>query len=445
MRTLCAAVVLTGWFVSGAAGGENWPQFRGPGARGVSEDAGLPTTWTSTENVRWKRDLPGRGWSSPIVWGDRVFLTTVVNSGETEAAKKGLYFGGNRPDAPKSVHQWKIYCLNLQTGEPIWEKLLHEGVPATGRHVKNSYASETPVTDGERVYAYFGDMGLFCLDMDGKEVWKKKLPAVKTQTGWGTASSPVLHNGRLYILNDNDDESWLACFDAKTGDEIWKIKRDEKSTWATPYIWKNDLRTELVVPASGKVRSYDLDGKLLYEFGGMSSITTVTPFSAHGLLYVSSGYVLDTKKPIFAVRPGAKGDISLADGKSSNDYIAWSQKQAGPYNPSTLVYGDLMYVLLDMGFFACYDAKTGEQVYDKKRIPDGKSFTSSPWAYDGKVFCLNEDGKTFVVKAGREFEVLHVNSLEEDDMCMATPAIVDQKLLIRTSARIYCVQSAQSK
>jgi len=220
MRTLCAAVVLTGCFASGAAGGENWPQFRGPGARGVSEDAGLPTTWTATENIRWKRDLPGRGWSSPIVWGDRVFLTTVVNAGETEAAKKGLYFGVNRPDAPKSVHQWKIYCLNLQTGEPTWEKLLHEGVPAAGRHLKNSYASETPVTDGERVYAYFGDMGLFCLDMDGNEVWKKELPAVKTQAGWGTASSPVLHNGRLYILNDNDDESWLACFDAKTGEHL---------------------------------------------------------------------------------------------------------------------------------------------------------------------------------------------------------------------------------
>jgi len=421
----------------------NWPQFRGPDATGVSVRSDLPLDWSATENVLWKRDLPGRGWSSPIVWGDRVLLTAVANLGESEEPKKGLYFGGNRPEPPKDVHQWKLHCLNLRTGEPMWEKLLFEGVPEAPRHIKNSYASETPVTDGERVYAYFGDLGLFCLDMAGNELWQKRFPPVKTRYGWGTASSPVLHGDRLYILNDNDDESWLACFDKHNGDEIWRVPRDEKSNWGTPFVWENAARTEIIAPGTGKVRSYDLEGNLLYEFGGMSSITTCTPYARHGLLFVSSGYVLDDKKPLFAIKPGASGDISLKDDETSNDFIAWCQKQGGPYNPSTIVYDDLLYVLLDRGFLSCYEATTGTPVYERKRIPEGNAFTASPWAYRDRIFCLNEDGVTFVLAAGREFKLHDQNALAEDDMCMATPALADDKLLIRTAARVYCVRASK--
>jgi outer membrane protein assembly factor BamB len=417
---------------------EHWPQFRGADSLGVSDNSNLPDKWTATENVAWKTDIRGRGWSSPIVWGDKIFVTSVVNLGDESAPKIGLYFGGEQKEPPKSEHQWNVVCLSLDDGRILWEKTAHTGIPATTIHIKNSYASETPVTDGQHVYAYFGNVGVFCYDFDGNLVWKKEVEPHKTRYGWGTAASPVLYQGRLYIVNDNEEDSYLMALDARTGEQIFRVQRDEKSNWATPYVWKNSQRTELVVPGTGKVRSYDLEGRLLWELGGMSSITIALPYSDGDLLYVSSGYVLDKQKPIFAIRPGASGDISLPEGETSNEYIAWTQKMGGPYNPSSLLYGDTIYVLYDQGAF---DAATGKEIYPKKRIPDGKAFTSSPWAYDNKIFCLNEDGVTFVIAAGDEFEILHTNPLADDDMGMATPAIVGDKLLIRTSARLYCIQN----
>ncbi|MCH7728381.1 MAG: alpha/beta fold hydrolase, partial [Planctomycetes bacterium] len=423
-----------------AAGQDDWPQFRGPNSLGVSENKELPERWTDKKNVLWRRDMPGRGWSSPVVWGDRVFITTVINHGESEEPKKGLYFGGNRRTPSATEHEWKVYCLDLKTGDVAWDRVVNKRVPRTSLHIKNSYASETPVTDGEHLFVYFGNVGVFCFTLDGKEVWSKKFDARKTRYAWGTAASPVLHKDRLYIVNDNDEESYLLALEKETGKQVWQTKRDEKSNWATPYVWENKLRTEIIVPGTGKFRSYDLDGKLLYEFGGGSSITIATPYSKSGLLYVSSGYIGDRKKPLFAIRPGAAGDISLADDETSNDHIAWCQKRAAPYNPTTLVYRDLLYVLLDRGILACYDAKTGKTVYGRQRLPNGRAFTSSPWAFDGKIFCLNEYGETFVVKAGSEFELLHTNSLADDEMCMATPAIAGDKLIIRSEDHIYCLQ-----
>lgn len=444
LRTLCVAASLAGLLAAALptirAADAEWPQFRGPGALGTADGANLPDRWTTSDNVLWKQAIPGRGWSSPIVWGDKIFVTTTVNTGESEKPTKGLYFGGNRPKPPESPHQWKVLCLDATSGSITWEKTVHEGIPSQPLHVKNSYASETPVTDGERVYAYFGNLGVWCFDFAGREVWSKRFEPHATRFGWGTAASPVLFEGKLYIVDDNDEQSWLAAFDAKTGDELWRVERDEKSNWATPYIWKNDTRTEIVTPGTGKVRSYDLDGKLLWEFSGMSSITIPTPFSKFGLLYVASGYVMDKLRPLYAIRPGAAGDISLEDEATSSDSIAWLQKQAGPYNTSPLIYGDNIYVLLDRGFFAAYDAKTGAEIYPQQRIPDGRAFTASPWAYDGKIFCLNEDGVTFVIKAGPTFEILHTNPLGDEVMCMATPAIVGDKLLIRTDTQLYCIQ-----
>lgn len=420
---------------------EHWPQLRGAKSLGVSENPNLPDTWNTSQNILWKHDIPGRGWSSPIVWGGRVFVTTVATQGESEEPKKGLYFGGNRSEPSQAQHEWQVVCLDLETGETLWQQVVHQGVPSTPLHIKNSYASETPVTDGEHVYAYFGNLGVFCFDLEGKPVWSKTLAPQKTRFDWGTAASPVLYQDRLYIVNDNEEGSYLLALNKHTGEEVWKVGREEGSNWATPYVWENELRTELITPGTGKTRAYDLDGKLLYEFGGGSSITIATPYSQLGLLYVSSGYVLDQKKPLFAIRPGASGDISLTDDQTSNNSIVWCQKQAAPYNPTTLVAGDLLYVLLDRGFLSCYEARTGDVVYEKQRIPNGKAFTSSPWSYGGHVFGLNEDGVTFVFKAGREFELQHTNTLAEDDMCMATPAIVGDRLLIRSSARIYCVQN----
>ncbi len=421
-----------------AQGQEIWSGFRGPGSLGYAENENLPDKWTTTENVAWKRDIAGRGWSSPVVWNDRVFLTTVINTGEMEAPKKGLYIGGDRMKPPTSVHQWKVICLDLNSGEVRWEKQVHEGVPAASMHIKSSYASETAVTDGQRVVVCFGNLGLFCFDMEGNELWRRDITPRKTRAGWGTAASPVLHEGKVYYCYDNEEASFLQAIDAKTGTELWRKDRDEKSNWSTPLVWKNSQRTEIVTPGTGLVRSYDLEGNLLWSLKGMSSITIATPFVSGDLLYLSSGYVIDPKRPIYAIKPGASGDISLKDGESSNAFISWSQPKAAPYNPSTLVYRDRMYVLYDRGTVACYDAKDGHEVYGMKRLTGSSAFTASPWAYNGKVFCLSEDGVTTVFKAGDEFELLHTNALAEDDMGMASPAIVGDLLLIRTSARIYC-------
>lgn len=421
---------------------ESWPQFRGPAARGVLDSQRLPDRWSATENVAWKRDIPGRGWSSPIVWGHRLFLTTAVSLGEAEAPRKGLYFGGERPEPPQAVHQWKVLCLDLETGQLLWERLVHEGRPETPIHLKSSYASETPVTDGQRLYCYFGNLGLFCLDLDGQPIWQKKVRPRAMRYGWGTGASPVLHQGRIYLVNDNDEDSHLRALDCATGDELWRVPRDEQSNWSTPFVWEHPLRTEIVTTGSDAVRSYDLEGRLLWSLSGMSSITIATPYADGGLLYISSGYILDAHKPIYAIRPGASGDLSLTGQQTSNEFIAWSLPRAAPYNPTSLVYRSRLHVLYDRGLIACFDAVHGGEIYSAKRLQNGRAFTASPWACDGKLFCLNEDGVTFVLQAGDEFQLLHKNVLEQDDMCMATPAMTTDRLLIRTAARIYCLQAA---
>jgi len=414
---------------------DRWPQFRGTQSMGVAEDATLPDKWSATENVAWKADIPGIGWSSPIIWGNQVFLTSVINSGDTEPPKKGLYFGGERP-VPPAEHRWMVYAVDFKTGKVMWEREVYKGIPKFSRHLKNSFASETPVTDGERVYAYFGNVGLFVFDLKGTLLWKQMFDAKKTRFGWGTAASPVVYKDRIYIVNDNDEQSFLLALDKKTGKQIWKVDREVGTNWATPYIWDSGQRTELIVPATKVVRSYDLDGKVLWEFKGMSSIAIPVPFSKFGLLYITSGYVGDQHRPVYAIKPGASGDISLKEGETSNQFIAWYQRQAGPYNPSPIVYGDLYYTLLDRGFFTAHDAKTGKEVYGKQRIdPAAGAFTSSPWAYNGKLFCLSEEGQTFVIAAGKEFKLLHVNEL--DDMAQASPALVGERLLIRTEKRLY--------
>jgi len=442
-RYFIAIVLLITSTIAGARGQDNWPQFRGPGAAGLAPTgAHLPQSWNATKNVAWKVEIPGRGLSSPIVWGDRIFVTSCISEGKIPAAKKGLYFGGEQFKPPTDEHRWVVYGIDLNDGKILWEKVVHKGVPQSTRHIKNSYASETPVTDGERVYAYFGNIGVFCLDMDGKEVWHKELGTYKTRFGWGTAASPVLHQDRLYIVNDNEEKSFLIAFDKKTGREIWRADRpDEKSNWATPFIWENDQRTEIVTCGSGKVRSYGLDGKLLWELKGMSSITIPTPVAAFGMLYLGSGYVLEKEnfKPPYAIKPGATGDISLGKDESSNQYIAWRQKSAAPYNPSFLVYGDYLYVLKDRGTLDCYDAHTGKQVYKDERLgPAGTGFTSSPWAADNKIFCLSEDGDTFVVQAGPQFKLLGKNSLGE--MTLSTPALTHDSLIMRTETKLYRIR-----
>ncbi len=435
-----AAIVLcitVAWACASARAQDNWPQFRGPGHRGVSEATDLPEAWSKTENVVWTAKIPGRGWSSPIVWGDRIFVTSAIAlEGKTEPVKPGLYFGGERA-TPKVPHRWIVACLDVRTGKTLWERTAHEGVPKTGHHLKNTLASETPVTDGQRVYAYFGNVGLFAYDMDGKLAWKADLGSYPIANNWGSASSPTIHAGRVFVVNDNEKHSFVAAFDAESGREVWREDRSEKSNWATPYVWTNDIRTELVTCGKNKVRSYGLDGKLLWELGGMSSIVIPTPFAADRLLYVTSGYVLSPKKPLFAIRPGASGDISLKKDETSNQSIVWSNPKAGPYNVSPVLYKDTLYVLYDRGLFAAYNAHTGKPVYDPPlvRMKASEHYTSSPWAYNGKIFCLSEEGVTAVIPAGPKFEIVRKNNL--DELCMASPAMARGSLYIRTESQLY--------
>jgi hypothetical protein len=272
--------------------------------------------------------------------------------------------------------------------------------------------------------------------LSGQPVWSKPIGPLKTRNNWGTGASPVLHGDRVYVLNDNDEQSFLAAYDKRTGAEIWRVNRAEGTNWSTPFVWENERRTEIVTSGSDRVRSYDLSGKLLWEFSGMSTISIPTPFDRNGLLYLASGYVGDALRPAYAIRPGATGDISLKPDQTSNDFIVWSSRTGAPYNPTPLVYGDYYYTLFDRGFITSQDARTGKEIYGRQRITaDASGFTASPWGYNGKIFAMSEDGDTYVIRAGTAFEVMGKNSLNE--MTLATPAVAHGSLLVRTASKLY--------
>ena len=386
---MCSAGIL--FAVTVISADQEWPQFRGSKSGVAADDPALPDTWSTTQNVAWKIDVRGRGWSSPVVSGDHVFITAAVNTKGSEDALKPVpsytprSFGGpmSGQDIATSTdpHRWVLYDVDFNTGKVRWEQTIRTSVPSEPKHQKNSYASETPVTDGERVYTYFGNLGLFVFDMSGKPVWSKPMDSFKVRNGWWHAASPILHRDRLYIVNDNDERSFIAAFDKKTGEELWRTTREEGSNWTTPFVWENGQRTEIVTAGTKKVRSYDLNGKLLWELGGMASIDIPTPLAGQGLLFITSGYPGDQLRPAYAIRPGASGDISLKKDETANEFIAWSHPTLGPYNPSALVYGDYYYTLHDRGFFTCHDAKSGKEIYGRQRMTaEATGFTASPWA-----------------------------------------------------------------
>jgi hypothetical protein len=439
---LAAAIVLSSHALLSA---DNWPQFRGLQGGSAPDDPALPDTWGPDQNIVWKLDLPGHSWSSPVVWGDHVFVTTVVNTKAEDALRPiseyvARSLGGTMTTKDLSlstdIHRWMVYDVDLKTGKIRWQRQVREAAPTQARHLKNSHASETPTTDGERVYAYFAAAGLFAFDFAGNVAWSKPMDAMKTRDGWGSAASPVVHKGRVYVVNDNEEQSFIASYDARTGAEMWRVLRDERTNWASPIVWENAQGTEIVTVGSRKIRSYDLSGRQLWELKGPSSLTIATPFVTGGLLYIESGYPTDPVRPAYAIRPGATGDISLKEGETSNEFVVWSNAALGTYATSALVYGNYYYTLLDRGFFICHDAKTGKEVYARQRVTmDATAFTASPWAYNGKIFALSEDGDTYVIQAGPDFKVIGKNSLNE--MALATPAIANGSLIVRTASKLY--------
>ncbi|MGB7325995.1 MAG: carboxylesterase family protein [Rubripirellula sp.] len=423
---------------------ENWTRFRGADATGVSADGlGLPEHWDKTTNVAWVADVPGQGWGSPIVAGDRVFVSSVVADEANIAPQGGLYLGEGVRDPAKGVHHWMVYCFDLKSGDKLWQHESFTGRPVVPRHPKSSYAAETPATDGERLFVLFGDLGLFCYTLDGELLWKQMIEPRKTNMDYGAAASPVVHGDQVFMVYDNKEASWIASFDTKTGQENWRTKRDEVMSWATPFVWQNDVRTEIVVPGQRFNRSYSLDGEELWRFDGdMSVLVIPSPFAAHGMCYLSSGYVGDSHRPTFAIRPGASGNIAPNGDFAGSEFIEWYQPQCSPYNTTQIVYGEYLYTVYDQGFMTCHNALTGEQIYGKRRFTPKGSFTASPWAYDGKVFCLSEQGLTYVIKAGPEFEILDTNPL--DELCIATPSVAGGNLLVRTLTKVYCISKDDS-
>jgi hypothetical protein len=421
------------------AAADQWPQFRGTRAGNIPDDPSLPDTWSETDNIVWKTGIPGTGWSSPVIWDDHVLVTATLTTAAEPRPIKGLYDPGDENGRTKSTseHRWMVYDVDFKTGKIRWQQELLRAIPRVQRHIKNTFASETPVTDGERVYVYFGSIGvLTALDLNGRRVWTKELGAFDGRQAFGTAASPVLHGDRVIVVHDNATESFIAAYNRRAGDEIWKVKRDEVENWSTPFVWENDLRTEIITSGLRKVRSYGLDGQLLWELSGMTVNVTPTPFASHGLVFINSGYPGASPRPVYAIRPGASGDISLKPGETSNEFIVWYQPLLGTYNTSSLVYGDYYYTLLDRGFLLCHDVRTGRQIYGRQRISaESAGFSASPWAYNGKIFLLSEDGDTFVVQAGPEYKLLGKNSLNE--MALATPAVVRSSVILRTQSSLY--------
>ncbi len=439
-----------------------WPQFRGPESNPVGAHAKLADRWSKTENVEWAQEIPGRGWSSPIVTGGKIYLTSATTEGKSKPPQIGTEYSNEYVadlqkqglsmdkilervterdiELPKEVKlHYALYCLNLKSGKLEWQQEFFTGQPPGGRHRKNSFTSESPVTDGKFVYVYVANLGLWAYDLKGKQVWRTPLEANPIYLDFGTGSSPALIGNHLVIVNDNEKQQFIAAFDKQTGQQVWRTNRDlgkkgMQSGWVTPFVWRHALRTEIVTVGPNVAVSYDLAGKELWRLSGMCPAPIPMPFAHDGLLYIDGG----RGSSLFAVRPGAAGDISPAKGESSNAHVAWSQPRAGTYLPSPVAYEGGVYTLTETGILTRFEAKTGKQTYKTRIDPAATAFTTSPWAYNGKLFCLSEEGQTFVIAAGEKFQLLHVNTL--DEMAQATPAIVGERLLERTETKLYSIR-----
>ncbi len=422
--------------------GTNWPRFRGALATGIAEGHATPTTWSveTSKNILWKVPVPGLAHSSPVIWGDAVFLTSSVADNDDPTLKVGRY-GSIEPVENDTVQRWRIYRFDKKTGKLVWEKTAFEGVPKVKRHPKSTHANSTPVTDGERVVAFFGSEGLYCYDMSGKLLWKKDLGLLDAayfevpDAQWGFASSPIIHDGKVYVQCDVLKGSFLAAFDLEDGREVWRVPRTDVPTWTTPNVHTVGDRSLLLVNGWKHIGAYDAaTGKEVWKLRGGGDIPVPTPVVGHGLVFFTNAH--GGMSPVYAVRLDAEGDISLAEGSSSNKHIAWSMDQGGAYMPSPLVYGDYLYIGRDNGVLSCYDAKTGERMY-QERLGEGGSFSSSLVAGDGKLYFAGETGDVFVVKAGPKFELLATNTM--DEVVMATPAISEGTLYYRTRGHLVAI------
>ncbi len=421
----------------------SWPSFRGPQASGVAEKQNLPNSWNTKtgENILWRTPIPGLAHSSPVVWGQRIFLTSAVSNDPNATFRPGLYGDGDASQ-DRSLHRWMIYALDKRTGKVLWERIAHEGAPVDKRHIKSTYANSTPATDGRIVVAWFGSQGVHAYDVNGRFLWKVDLGRLDLGAydiptyEWGPASSPIIWNGLVILQCDTQDDSFILALDADTGKTVWKTEREELPSWGTPTVAVTSNGPELVTNASNYIRGYDpRTGKELWRLGHSSKITAPTPIFSDDMFVIVSGRA--PERPIFVVRANARGDLTLPDGQAKSEAIAWSRTGRGSYMPTPLIYDGLLYVLANNGVLDAYNLQTGEEIY-RQRLPlVGSGFSASPVASDGKLYLSNEDGEVLVIEAGKNFKHIATNSMGE--LLMATPALSDGVMYVRSSKSLFAI------
>ncbi len=415
--------------------GINWPSFRGLHARGISEGVETPVNWNmkNGDNIQWKTPIPGLAHSSPIIWENRLFITTAVSENKNPILDTELK-GDIKPVEGETSHQWKVYCVEKKTGKILWEKTAHEGVPKIKRHPMATHANSTAATDGNYVVAFFGSEGLYCYDMDGKQIWNVDFGILDSAffsvptAQWGFASSPVIYNGVVVVQCDALNTAFIAALDIKTGKELWRTPREDYPTWSTPTIHVGGGGTQIIVNGFKHIGGYDFQtGKEIWKIVGGGDIPIPTPVVADNLVYINGAH--GRMSPIYAIKLDAQGDISLKDESTSNDKIVWSVRRGGAYIQTPLIYENYLYNLNWNGSLSCFHAKTGERIY-REQLGKMTSFAASPVASGGKLYFCSQEGDVYVVKAGPDFEVLATNSMDDENL--ATPAISEGILYFRT-------------
>lgn len=437
--SLATAIAFTLSSSFSTASASDWGQFRGPEGNGVNTKAKLPVTWGEAD-IRWTADVPGGGWSAPIQAGNKIFLTTAVSEevGRPKGFGRGVASMGSfsRAKPPSEAVAFEIHCLNFEDGTLLWKQVVESRKPKHKIHPSNTYATETPATDGQHVYVYFASIGVVaCFDLDGKEVWKREIGSFPSGNGFGTGSSLALADGMVYIQCDNDESSFLVAMDAKTGNDAWRVEREGRTSWSTPVLWSNKTRKELVVCGSGFVTSYEpKSGEVLWNLTGMGGSFTSSPATDKDRIYFGNSGP-GSRGPLVAVNAGASGDIDLRAGDAEQDGLAWSVRSAGPGMASPVVVNGYLYVV-SSGILGCYDAETGDRVY-RERLPEMSSAASSLIGTADHVYILGEQGKTAVVKVGQDYELVAENLVE--GLFWSTPAVVENQLLLRSATQLYCI------
>ena len=447
MRSLLSTLLFAALVLAAV---DDWPRWRGPNDNGVAR-GDVPTEFGDDKNIAWKANIPGRGHSSPVIWGDRIFVTTAVptspsapppppgeRKGEFKGGfpkggfKKGPGGGGGGGGAGMGEHKFTVLCFDRKTGKLIWERVAKTAAPHEGYHARyGSHASNSPITDGKYLYASFGSRGMFVYDFDGKLIWEKQFRPMRMRLQFGEGSPTTLHGDRLFLNFDSEEDSYVLALDKRTGKEVWRVAQDELSSWSPPFVVEHKGAKQVVVPASNKVRSYDYDtGKLLWETVGLGSNVIQSPVTQRDIVYVMSGH----RDPnLMAIRLGGAGNLA---GTSS---ILWQQNRGTSYSPSPVLDDNKFYMLTDTGMLSCLNATTGEPYYHQQRLPKPYSFKASPVAVNGKLYLSAENGDVVVAKMGEKFEILATNTFT-DEFFVASPAVTDGSMYLRGKNTLYCVR-----